>query len=105
MYGLYSVPPFIAALTAATCCKAVTLTPWPKAVVASSTGPTLFKLNSIPLLSPFRSIPVFLPNPKLLIYLKSVSLPNLLPNSTNPGFSGAGFVAKKISSTYYLVFK
>lgn len=51
----------MAALTAVTCCKAVTLTPWPKAVVASSTGPTLDKGNKIPVASPFKSIPVFLP--------------------------------------------
>ena len=76
----------MAALTAVICCNAVTLTPWPKAVVASSTGPTLFKLNSIPFPSPFKSMPVLLPN--LLMYLNKVSLPSLRPNSTNPGFLG-----------------
>ena len=85
MYGLYKVPPFIAALTAATCCIAVTLTPWPKDVVASSTGPTLSNENNIPLLSPFKSMFVFSPNPKAFIYLNSLSFPNLLPNSTKPG--------------------
>ena len=48
IYGLYNIPPLIAAETAATCCIGVTDTPWPKAVVASSTGPTLFKLNIMP---------------------------------------------------------
>ena len=67
MYGLYSVPPFIAALTAVICCIGVTDTPWPKAVVASSTGPTLLLSKIIPVASPFKSIPVFLPNPKASI--------------------------------------
>ena len=58
----------MAALTAATCCIAVTLTPWPKAVVASSTGPTLSNENNIPFPSPFKSIPVFFPNPNLSMY-------------------------------------
>ena len=60
-YGLYSVPPFIVADTAVICCIALTLIPWPKEVVASSTGPTLLILNKIPDHSPFKSIPVFLP--------------------------------------------
>ena len=84
-YGLYKVPPLIAAATAVICWIAVTLIPWPKAEVASSTGPTLSKLNKIPLPSPFKSIPVLLPKPKELIYLNSLSLPSLLPKDTNPG--------------------
>ena len=48
----------------------VTDTPWPKEVVASSTGPTLFILKRIPEPSPFKSIPVLDPKPKFLIYLK-----------------------------------
>ena len=64
-YGVYIFPSFIILLTAKTCCIAVTETPWPKLVVASSSGPTLSKGNIIPLLSPFRSIPVFLPKPNL----------------------------------------
>ena len=39
----------------------------PNEVVASSTGPTLSRLNKIPLASPFKSTPVFLPNPNLWI--------------------------------------
>ena len=85
-YGLYSVPPFTAADTAVICCMAVTLIPWPKEVVANSTGPTLSKLKRIPFASPFKSIPVFSPNPNKLIYLNSRSFPNLFPNETNPGF-------------------
>ena len=81
----------MAALTAVTCCIAVTLTPWPNAVVANSTGPTLSNLNKIPLPSPFKSIPVFSPKPKLSIYLNNVSFPILLPNSTNPGLPTAEF--------------
>ena len=61
------MPPLIAADTAVICCIGVTDTPCPKAVVASSTGPTLFKLNNIPFASPFKSIPVFLPKPNLFI--------------------------------------
>ena len=67
---------------------AVTLTPCPKAVVASSTGPTLSSENKIPVASPFKSTPVFLPKPKFLIYLNKVSLPIRLPSSTNPGLLG-----------------
>lgn len=67
MYGLYKVPPLIAADTAVICWIGVTDTPWPKAVVASSTGPTLSKSKSIPDASPFKSTPVFLPNPNLSI--------------------------------------
>ena len=105
MYGWYKVPPFIAALTAATCWIAVTLTPCPKAVVANSTGPTLSNENKIPLPSPFRSIPVFSPKPKFSIYLNKVSFPILLPNSTNPGLLGATKRFKKNISTHYLIFK
>ena len=76
------------ALTALTCCMAVTLIPWPNAVVASSTGPTLSKLKSIPVASPFKSIPVFLPKPRLVIYSNSFSLPSLWPRTTNPGLLG-----------------
>ena len=57
----------IAADTAVICCIGVTDTPCPKAVVASSTGPTLSRLNNIPDASPFKSIPVFEPKPKFLI--------------------------------------
>lgn len=57
------MPPFIAALTAVICCNAVTLTPWPKEVVANSTGPTFDRENSIPFPSPFKSIFVFSPKP------------------------------------------
>lgn len=78
----------MAALTAATCWIAVTLTPWPKAVVANSTGPTLSRENNIPLPSPFKSIPVFSPKPNFFIYSNNFSLPILLPNSTNPGLLG-----------------
>ena len=67
---------------------AVTLIPWPNAVVASSTGPTLSKLKSIPVASPFKSIPVFLPKPRLVIYSNSFSLPSLWPRTTNPGLLG-----------------
>ena len=84
-YGLYNVPPLTAADTAVICCIALTLIPWPKAVVANSTGPTLFKLKSIPDDSPFRSIPVFLPKPKSLIYLNNLYLPSLFPRDTKPG--------------------
>lgn len=76
------------ALTAVICWRAVTLTPWPKAVVASSTGPTLDNGKRIPLPSPFKSIPVFSPNPNLSIYWNKVSFPILLPSSTNPGLMG-----------------
>ena len=65
--GVYMFPLLTMALTAVTCCMAVTLTPWPKPVVASSKGPTLSNEKIIPLLSPFRSIPVFLPKPNLSI--------------------------------------
>lgn len=54
--------------------------------MASSTGPTFFRLKRIPDDSPFRSIPVFLPKPKSLIYLNNLSLPNLFPRDTKPGF-------------------
>ena len=81
----------MAALTAATCWMAVTLTPCPKAVVANSTGPTLSRANNIPLASPFKSIPVLVPKPKFLIYLNKVSFPILRPSSTNPGLMGAEF--------------
>ena len=67
IYGLYKIPPLIAADTAVTCCIGVTDTPWPNAVVASSTGPTLSKLNIIPVASPFKSTPVFLPKPNFSI--------------------------------------
>ena len=67
MYGLYNMPPLIAADTAVICCIGVTDTPCPKAVVASSTGPTLSKLNIIPFASPFKSTPVFFPKPNLSI--------------------------------------
>ena len=93
------MPPLIAALTADICCTAVTLTPWPKEVVANSTGPTLSRENNIPLLSPLRSTPVFLPNPKLFMYSNNVSLPILLPNSTKPGLLSAEFLFKKNYST------
>ena len=99
MYGSYNVPPLIAALTAVICCIAVTDTPWPKEVVANSTGPTLSNENRIPLLSPFKSIPVLSPKPKLLIYSNNFSFPNLLPNSTNPGLLGTDFTCKKNYST------
>jgi len=51
-------------------------------------GPTLSKLNRIPLPSPFKSIPVFVPKPKLLMYLNNCSFPNLLPKDTKPGLLG-----------------
>ena len=54
-------------------------------MVANSTGPTLFKLNNIPLASPFKSIFVLVPNPKEWIYLNKFSFPNLFPKDTNPG--------------------
>jgi len=41
----------------------VTLTPCPKAVVASSKSLILSTSNIIPLASPFKSTPVFFPNP------------------------------------------
>lgn len=88
MYGLYKVPPFIAADTAVICCIGVTDTPCPNAVVASSTGPTLSKLKIMPVASPFKSTPVFLPKPNLSMYEKSVSFPNLFPSSTKPGLLG-----------------
>ena len=75
----------MAAETAVICWIALTLIPWPKAVVASSTGPTLSKLNNIPFDSPFKSMPVFVPKPKFLIYLNNLSLPSLFPKDTNPG--------------------
>ena len=84
MYGLYNVPPLMAADTAVICWIAVTLTPWPKAVVANSTGPTFLRGNKIPVASPFKSIPVFLPKPNLLIYENNFSLPKRFPSSTNP---------------------
>ena len=79
IYGLYNFPPLIAALTAVICWIGVTDTPWPNAVVASSTGPTLSSEKSIPVASPFRSIPVFSPKPKFLIYLNNLSLPSFDP--------------------------
>lgn len=85
IYGLYNLPPLMAADTAVICCIAVTDTPWPNEDVASSTGPTLSRENKIPLPSPFKSIPVLVPKPKLLIYSNSFSLPRRLPSSTNPG--------------------
>lgn len=85
IYGSYNVPPLTAAETAVICCIAVTLIPWPNAVVANSIGPTLFKSKRIPLDSPFRSIPVFLPKPKSLIYWNNLTLPSLLPRETKPG--------------------
>ena len=78
---------------------AVTLTPCPKAVVASSTGPTLSNENRIPVASPFKSTPVFFPKPNFFIYLNKVSFPILLPSSTNPGLMGAEFSSKKNYST------
>ena len=65
--AISNLPPLIAADTAVICCIGVTDTPWPNAVVASSTSPTLSSLNIIPVASPFKSIPVFLPNPNFSI--------------------------------------
>ncbi|MNC45337.1 hypothetical protein D3C75_942920 [compost metagenome] len=59
------MPPFTAAETAVICWIGVTDTPCPKAVVASSTGPTRLGLNMMPFSSPIRSMPVFLPKPNL----------------------------------------
>lgn len=63
--GSYNFPPFTTADTALTCWIGVTLTPWPKAVVANSTLPTFSKSKIIPVLSPFKSIPVLSPKPNL----------------------------------------
>ena len=77
---------FIIAETAETCCIAVTLIPWPNAVVASSKSFTLSILNNIPVASPVRSIPVFFPKPRSVMYLNNVSFPSFNPRFTNPGF-------------------
>ena len=51
--------------TAAICCIGVTLTPCPKAEVASSKSDTSFISKIIPFPSPLKSIPVLLPKPNL----------------------------------------
>ena len=61
------MPPLMTEEKAVTSWIAVTLIPWPKAVVASSTLPTLSKLNKIPVDSPVKSIPVLEPKPNLSI--------------------------------------
>ena len=68
-----------------TCWSGVTDTPWPKAVVASSTGPIWDSLKSIPDDSPFRSTPVLEPKPKFFIYLNKVAVPSFCPKTTKPG--------------------
>lgn len=70
--------------------------PWPKAVVASSTGPTWAGLNRIPFASPFRSMPVLLPKPKSRIYLNSVSLPRRCPRATKPGLQEFSTTSRKV---------
>ena len=65
MYGWYSFPPLTTADTAVTCWIGVTLIPWPKAVVASSTLPTFDRGKMIPLPSPLKSTPVLAPKPNL----------------------------------------
>lgn len=103
--GWYKYPPLTMDETAVTCWIGVTDTPWPNAVVASSRSPTLSRLNIIPFPSPDKSMFVFSPNPNRSKYENKRSLPSFNPSCTNPGFSGAGFLAKKINSTYYLIFK
>lgn len=88
IYGLYKYPPLTTDETAVTCWIGVTLTPWPKAVVANSTLPTLFMLNIIPAPSPFKSMPVLLPKPNLSKYENSVFLPSNWPIFTKPGLLG-----------------
>ena len=83
-------------LKAVICWIGVTLTPWPKAVVASSTGPTLSSENKIPELSPFRSTPVFLPKPNLFIYSNSLSFPILCPKVTKPGLQEFSTTWRKV---------
>ena len=78
----------------------VTLTPCPKAVVASSTFPTLSKGNIIPVDSPLKSIPVLLPKPNRSRYENNFSYPNICPNFTKPGLQEFSSTCKKVCSPW-----
>ena len=80
----------------------VTETPWPKEVVASSTGPTLSNGKRIPFDSPFKSTPVRVPKPNDLIYLNNVSFPIFCPICTKPGLLIFDFTSKKNNHTHHL---
>ena len=83
--GVTSFPPLTIAATALNICTGVIWNDCPNDIVASSTAPTFSFLWIIVPASPERSIPVFARSPSLPMYRYILSVPTLLPHSTNAG--------------------